>query len=176
AGRDGRRAGGDDPIGPRSPGAALLSRYRGTVRRTAGRMAGCSTAVTFSLAALVTGCSASDGFMSSVALPASRTTTSAAPSKTAAALPANPAQQRGYLDALAAGGVHPSSEVFALSIGSYICQAHAAGQTPQAVWDYVHPLVSSDMHDAHMTSMAPPPADIDAITANYIRIATDRLC
>ncbi|HZQ30841.1 MAG TPA: DUF732 domain-containing protein [Mycobacterium sp.] len=156
------------------------------MRRTAGRMAGCSTAVTFSLAALVTGCSASDGFMSSVALPASRTTTSAAPSKAAAALPANPApqpsalavtpQQRGYLDALAAGGVHPSSEVFALSIGSYICQAHAAGQTPQAVWDYVHPLVSSDMHDAHMTSMAPPPADIDAITANYIRIATDRLC
>jgi hypothetical protein len=82
-------------------------------------------------------------------------------------------QQRAYLDALTAGGVHPSSELLALSIGSYVCQARAAGQGPQAVWDYVHPLVSSDVHNAHLSSTA---ADIDAATESYIRIASDRLC
>jgi hypothetical protein len=38
-------------------------------------------------------------------------------------------QQRAYLDALAAAGVDPTSELMALSIGSYICQAQAAGQS-----------------------------------------------
>ena len=72
--------------------------------------------------------------------------------------------------------MQPSSELLALSIGSYVCQAHAAGQSPQAVWDFVHPLVSTDVHDAHMSSMPPTAADIDAATGNYIRIATERLC
>ena len=81
-----------------------------------------------------------------------------------------------YLDALDAGGVHPSSDLQALSIGSYVCQARAAGQSPQAVWDYVHPLVSNDVHNSHMSSMAPTSADVDAATESYIRIATDRLC
>jgi hypothetical protein len=139
------------------------------------------------LAALLSGCSASDGMMSDVALPASDTRTEASGAPGAAPLlPAAPytsgaeqskltmtGQQRAYLDALTAGGVHPSSDLLALSIGSYVCQARAAGQSPQAVWDYVHPLVSSDVYNAHLSSTA---ADIDAATESYIRIASDRLC
>jgi hypothetical protein len=85
-------------------------------------------------------------------------------------------RQQVYLDALVADGLRPSSDLLALSIGSYVCQARAAGQSQQAVWDYVHPLVSNDVHDAHLTSMAPTTADVDAATASYIRIATERLC
>ena len=54
-------------------------------------------------------------------------------------------QQRGYLDALAAAGVRPSDDLMALSIGSYVCQARAAKQSDQAVWDFVLPLVRSDV-------------------------------
>jgi hypothetical protein len=154
-------------------------------------MAGCSTVVTLTLAAIVSGCSAPDSLMSSVTLPASGTTTSAPGSQDPAALGTPPAggtdsaqpttlrvtgQQLAYLDALNAGGVHPSSDLLALSIGSYVCQARAAGQSPQAVWDYVHPLVSNDVHNVHLSSMAPTSADIDAATASYIRIASERLC
>lgn len=131
--------------------------------------------------------------MSSVTLPASNTTTPTSQTLGQAA-PVRPVppqrppqddessapntltvtgQQRAYLDALAADGVHPSSDLLALSIGSYVCQARAAGQGPQAVWDYVHPLVSSDVHDAHMSST---PADVDATTGQYIRVASERLC
>ncbi len=140
---------------------------------------------------MLSGCSASDGLLSSVTLPADDTTT-ALVSGLQGASPAPPpggssgsqtvnkltvtGQQRAFLDALAAGGFHPSSELLALSIGSYVCQARAAGQTPQAVWDFVHPLVSSDVHDSHMSSMPPTPADVDAATGSYIRIATERLC
>ena len=144
------------------------------------------------LAAAVSGCSASDGLLSSVELPADDATTLVSGIQgPEAAQPVPPTggsgsqtvnklmvtgQQRTYLDALAAAGVHPSSELLALSIGSYVCQAHAAGQSPQAVWNYVHPLVSTDVRDAHMSSMPPAAADIDAATGNYIRIATERLC
>ena len=128
--------------------------------------------------------------MTSVELPADATGASAAPGNSAAsALPAPPwssqgpppklvvtGQQRAYLDALAAGGVHPSSDLVALRIGSYVCQAHAAGQSDQAVWDYVHPLVSNDAHDGRIDSMAPTANDVDAATHSYIRIATERLC
>ena len=55
--------------------------------------------------------------------------------------------QRGFLDALTAAGVHPSSELEALSIGAHVCQAHAAGQSDQAVWDYIAPMVRSDVSD-----------------------------
>jgi hypothetical protein len=173
-----------------------VSRYRGDVRRTAGRLAGYSTAVMPALAAAgliaaLSGCSAADGLMSSVALPPSDTASAVADTQNqAASMPPEPpgsgggqpstlmvtGQQRAYLDALVAEGVHPSSDLLALSIGSYVCQAHAAGQSPQAVWDFVHPLVSSDVHNAHMSSMAPTSADVDASTASYIRIATERLC
>lgn len=82
--------------------------------------------------------------------------------------------QRAFLDALSAAGVHPSSELRALSIGSSVCQAHAAGQSDQAVWDYIAPMVRSDVADAHSSS--PQTASDLQVTADYIRIATQRLC
>ena len=89
-------------------------------------------------------------------------------------------QQRAYLDALNAAGVKPSSDLLALCIGSYVCQARAAKQTDQAVWDFVLPLVRNDVRDDHATSsirVAPTTAaDVNAATADYIRIATERLC
>ena len=50
-------------------------------------------------------------------------------------------QQRAYLDALKATGVKPSTDLLALSICSYVCQARAAKQSEAAVRDYVTPLV-----------------------------------
>ena len=84
--------------------------------------------------------------------------------------------QRGFLDALAAAGVHPSSELEALSIGSHVCQAHAAGQSDQAVWDYIAPMVRSDVVDAGSTPHTAPDPRVTEATADYIRIATQRLC
>ena len=93
-------------------------------------------------------------------------------------------QQHVYLDTLKAAGVKPSSDLLALSIGSYVCQARAAKQSDQGVWDFVVPLVRSDVRNAHMSSMAPtvpgsdspPAAEVNSATADYIRIATERLC
>ena len=52
----------------------------------------------------------------------------------------------------------PSSDLTALSIGSYVCQARAARQTDQAVWDFVLPLVRNDVTDTPdgAGAMAPP--------------------
>ena len=85
--------------------------------------------------------------------------------------------QRSYLDALSAAGVQPSSELRALSIGSSVCQARAAGQSEQAVWEYIAPQVRSDVADARAT-YSRPAADVPVIdvTADYIRVATQRLC
>ncbi len=83
-------------------------------------------------------------------------------------------RQRAYLDALAVAGVTPSSELLALSIGSYVCQAHAAHQSDQAVWDYVLPMVRGDVRDSRPA--APPAGQVNSVTADYIRIATERLC
>ena len=160
---------------------------------TSTRRSRCLAVATLTLAAAaIAGCSASDGLLSSVELPADETTTLASGFHDPdAPLPPPPAggngsqtvnkltvtgPQRAYLDALASAGVHPSSELLALSIGSYVCQAHAAGQSPRAVWDYVHPLVSTDVHNAHMRSVPPTDADVDAATGSYISIATERLC
>jgi hypothetical protein len=85
-------------------------------------------------------------------------------------------KQRGYLDALAAAGVQPSSELVALTIGSYVCQARAAHQTDQAVWDFVLPMVRGDVRDSGVRSAAPPTGEVNSVTADYIRIATDKLC
>lgn len=85
-------------------------------------------------------------------------------------------RQRSYLDALAAAGVTPSSDLMALNIGSYVCQARAAKHGEEAVWDIVHPLVRSDADDDQLSADPPPAADVDAATADYIRIATQRLC
>jgi hypothetical protein len=84
-------------------------------------------------------------------------------------------RQRGYLDALAAAGVTPSSDLLALSIGSYVCQARAAKHDDQEVWDSVYPQVRSDVDD-RTSGMAPTTPDVNAMTSDYIRIATERLC
>jgi len=85
-------------------------------------------------------------------------------------------QQRAYLDALKATGVKPSSDLLALSIGSYVCQARAAKQSDQGVWDFVVPLVRSDVRNTHMSAIAPSTDEVNSATADYIRIATDKLC
>ena len=85
-------------------------------------------------------------------------------------------QQRGYLDALKAAGVTPSSDLHALSIGSYVCQARAARQNDQAVWDFVLPLVRSDVRAAHSNEDVPLTGEVNEVTSDYIRIATERLC
>lgn len=86
-------------------------------------------------------------------------------------------EQRQYLDALKSEGVRRSSDLTALSIGSYVCQGRAAGQSDQGVWDFVFPLVRGEIHDMNpnttVTAMA---AQVDETTAQYIRIATDQLC
>jgi hypothetical protein len=84
--------------------------------------------------------------------------------------------QRAYLEALDAAGVHPSSELVALSIGSYVCQARAAHHSDQAVWDFVMPMVRSDVRDSHLTSRVSAAGQVNSATADYIRIATERLC
>lgn len=85
--------------------------------------------------------------------------------------------QRAFLDALSGAGVHPSSELQALSIGSSVCQARAAGQNEQAVWDYIAPMVRSDI-DSRVGGAPPAPSDVQLteLTGNYIRIATQSLC
>ena len=123
--------------------------------------------------------------MSSVALPSEQTTGSADGGDMGMSPEAGPQAskldlteaQRGYLDDLTAAGVHPSSELRALSIGSYICQARGAGQSDQAVRDFVAPMVRSDVADANAS--APQSASViqaDAAIDDYIRIAGQRLC
>ncbi len=85
-------------------------------------------------------------------------------------------QQRTYLDSLKAAGVKPSSDLLALSIGSYVCQARAAKQSDQAVRDYVTPLVRNDVRHNELNAVAPPTSEVEAVTDDYIRIATERLC
>lgn len=84
--------------------------------------------------------------------------------------------QRDYLDALRGAGVRPSSDLLALSIGSYVCQAHAAKQSDQAVRDYVTPMVRNDIRVTEWNAAALPESRIDAVTDDYIRVATERLC
>lgn len=157
------------------------SRYLGGVQQQA-----LASILVASATALLTGCSVGDDMMATIGFPASETTP--AHGQDGAQQPGPPQaggqsnalvvtpQQRGYLDALTAAGVKPSSDLMALSIGSYVCQARAAKQNDQAVWDFVVPLVRSDVRNSRMSSMAPPSADVNSATADYIRIATERLC
>ena len=87
------------------------------------------------------------------------------------------AAQRGYLDALLAAGVQPSNDLRALSIGAYVCQANAAGQSEQVVWDAVAPMVRSDVAAAP-DRPAPDLAylEVDTTIRSYIGIATEKLC
>jgi hypothetical protein len=57
-----------------------------------------------------------------------------------------------------------------------VCQARAAKQSEQAVWDVVAPLVRGVVRTARMSSAAPSTAEVNSATADYIRIATDKLC
>jgi Protein of unknown function (DUF732) len=136
-------------------------------------------------AAVLTGCSAADDVMAAVGLPTSETAPAHGQSGALTAGPVQPngssqlivtGQQRAYLDALKAAGVKPSSDLIALSIGSYVCQARAAKRSEQGVWDFVMPLVRSDVRSTRMSSMAPSTDDVNSVTADYIRIATDKLC
>jgi hypothetical protein len=85
-------------------------------------------------------------------------------------------RQRTYLDALESSGIRPSTDLLALSIGSYVCQARAAKQPEAAVRDYVTPLVRGDVRSHEQNAVAPQPSEVDAVTADYIRIATEHLC
>jgi hypothetical protein len=136
-------------------------------------------------AALLTGCGSGDGLMPTMVVPPAETTKSGADAQGGPQPPSAISQpnnlivterQRAYLDALRAASVRPSSDLLALSIGSYVCQARAAKQSEQAVWDYVLPLVRGDVRDTGLNAMAPPPSEVNAVTADYIRIATERLC
>jgi hypothetical protein len=139
-----------------------------------------------SSAALLTGCSVADDMMATVGMPASETAPAHGQSGAQSPGPQQlngdsnalivTGQQRAYLDALKAAGVKPSSDLLALSIGSYVCQARAAKQSDQGVWDFVVPLVRSDVRNSHMSSMAPSADEVNSATADYIRIATERLC
>lgn len=149
-------------------------------------MAGLSALVALP-AAWLTGCSGADmiGGMGSEVEPAP------AHGRSAAALPGPGAsesasnalvvtpRQQDYLDALHTAGVTPSSDLSALSIGSSVCQARAARQTDQAVWAFVMPLVRNDVRSdgsGGVVADATSALDVDTVTADYIRIATERLC
>ena len=145
------------------------------VRRTAGL-------ATFA-AFLASGCSMGNEVVAGMGMPSSESASDAsgiqaivqAPTGTEPALVVS-THQRGYLDALAGAGVRASSDLVALSIGSYVCQARAAHQTDQAVWDFVLPMVRADVRDSGNDSTAPPTGEVNSVTADYIRIATDKLC
>jgi hypothetical protein len=137
---------------------------------------------------LLTGCGSGGDLISSVALPSQQATgyvegadnvdigASPTDDRHSGTLELTPAQ-REYLDALAATGVRISNELRALSIGSYVCQARAAGQGDQAVWDSVAPMVRSDVAAARAASpQAPPALDADAAVGQYIQTASQRLC
>lgn len=135
-----------------------------------------------SAAVLVSGCASDDDVMTTAAPPngdiAQSDLGQAGPTGATGSINFKiTADQRSYLDALVRAGVHRSNDLMALSIGSYVCQARAAGQSDQGVWDFVFPLVRGDVHDmfpsATMTAMAPQVHDA---TAQYIRIATEQLC
>ena len=137
------------------------------------------------LAAVLTGCTSGDNMLPTMSVPPPSTMQSRADAQGAAPPPdasSHPnkltvtAQQRAYLDSLKAAGVRPSSDLLALSIGSYVCQAQAAKLPEAAVRDYVTPLVRNDVRDSRLNAVAPPPSEVDAVTADYIRIATERLC
>lgn len=136
-------------------------------------------------ACLLTGCGSGADLVSTVALPSRQAegfVDGVGVPATAEGVAASghldvTAAQRAYLDALLAAGIHPSSELRALSIGSYVCQARAAGQRDQAVWDYVAPMVRSDVADAQAaTPQSPAAVPADFAIAGYIRIASERLC
>lgn len=136
-------------------------------------------------ALVVSGCGMGEDVMATIGMSPPETTAAgtaeqsyeqpSAPDSEEPELVVTPAQ-RAYLNALGAAGVQPGSELSALSIGSYVCQARAANQSDQAVWDFVLPMVREDVRDSVAQSLAPPVGQVNAATADYIRIATATLC
>jgi hypothetical protein len=134
-------------------------------------------------ALLASGCSAGTDVVAGIGVPSSESASTASGIQAIAQPPTDTepplvvtARQRGYLDALAGAHLRPSSDLVALSIGSYVCQARAAHQTDQAVWDFVLPMVRADVRDNGIESAAPQTGEVNSATADYIRIATDTLC
>ena len=134
---------------------------------------------------LLAGCGSGGDLISTVALPSQETTGYAE----GADLPLSPeaARQSGkpnltpaqsdYLAALAEAGIHSSNDLRALSIGAYVCQARAAGQSDQTVWDSVAPMVRSDVIGVSAGSpQSPEVTNIDTIVGDFIHIATQKLC
>jgi hypothetical protein len=134
---------------------------------------------------LLAGCGSGADVISTVALPSLQTTGYAE----GVDMPVSPEgdrrtgspeltpAQHGYLDALAAAGIHPNNELRALSIGAYVCQARAAGQSDQAVWDSVAPMVRSDVIEASAGSpQIPAVTNVDTLVGNFIHVATQKLC
>lgn len=139
-----------------------------------------------SAACLLVGCGSGADLISNVALPAQQAPRPV--NGVDAILPSDldpqsgkllltPAQ-RGYLDDLTAAGIRPSSELRALSIGSYVCQARSAGQGDRAVWDHVAPMVRSDLADSQVSTPQSAASGLpaEAAIASYVRIAVARLC
>ncbi len=145
-----------------------------------------AVALAMSAASLLTACDAGGDITASLSHPAPQTDDTQAHAgelPTDFALPQRrdgwptvTAHQQAYLDALRAAGVNPSSDLLALSIGSYVCQARAAKKNDQAVWEFVLPLVRSDVRETRSGDSSAVPGEINSATADYIRIATDRLC
>src|SRR3954465_14573685 len=119
-------------------------------------------------ALLSAGCGMGDDVMASMGMSTSGTAPLGADLQSLAPPPSGepplavtPAQ-RSYLDGLTAVGVRPSSELVALSIGSYGCQARAANQSDQAVWDFVLPMVRGDVRDSQTAVAAPPSGEVNS--------------
>jgi len=134
---------------------------------------------------LLAGCSSGGGdIISSVALPSQQSAQAAeadgldvaASADRLAGKPSLTPGQRTYLDGLLAAGVHPSNDLRALSIGAYVCQARAAGQSDQAVWDAVAPMVRSDLADSTAATPAASYLNVDDAIGQYIGVAQRRLC
>jgi len=85
-------------------------------------------------------------------------------------------RQRAFLDAVDHAGLTPSSELSALNIGSCVCQAKAAKQDDQQVWDFILPMVRGDVRDSYAESVTPSAGQVNSETSDYIRIATETLC
>ena len=126
--------------------------------------------------------------MATIALPTSETAQSGADAQAGAPTVLTPpptgaqsnsmivtGQQRAYLDALAAAGVQPSNDLLALSIGSYVCQARAAKQSESGRVG-LRAAAGAQRRPSSQASSTAPAAEVDAATADYIRIATERLC
>jgi hypothetical protein len=146
---------------------------------------GLTVLIAVATAMLLSGCASGEDLMTSVAPPKSNVPAAAGPTGSDGTLPSAPdtselamtPQQRGYLEQLNIEGVRRSSDLMALSIGSYVCQARNAGQSDQGVWDFVFPLVRGEIHDMNPnTAVTAIAAQVDETTAQYIRVATDRLC